>query len=188
MNSEPCVQLVEKYRYINVEHSDWYDHVFENFREDMKAVGIDVRHMYFSGFWSQGDGACFTGALDNALIYLDHHHKDEFPMIRKLLEHHGEVYVRCQHKGRYYHENSTEFWVDADTLIGMLPQPTEFHRAIADQWQEELEMEMCRFEANVICQWQTYMRDLYRTLEAEYDHLISDEVVWETIQAMENAA
>jgi hypothetical protein len=37
----------------------------------------------------------------------------------------------------------------------------------------------------VIEQWRTYMQDLYRKLEEEYDHLTSDEAVWETIEANE---
>jgi len=139
--------------------------VYSDFREDMKAVGINVIRMYFSGFWSQGDGACFEGTLDGAQRYLDHHHKDQYPMIRKLLEHEGEVYARCEHRGRYYHQNGTEFWVDCDTLTGMLPQPTEFHEQIAEQWQRQLEVEIADFEQDVIEQWRSYMQDLYRKLE-----------------------
>lgn len=151
----------------------------------MKVVGITVWRSYFSGFCSQGDGACFEGTLDDALKYLDHHHKDQYPMIRKLLEHGGCVYARCEHRGNYCHENYTEFWVDADTLTGMVPQPTEFHETIVEQWQSQLEDELNDFEKGVIEQWRTYMQDLYRKLEAEYDYLTSDEAVWETIEANE---
>jgi hypothetical protein len=185
VNSEQRERLLEKYRYINVEHDHWWGSVYEQFREDMKAVGINVTRMYFSGFWSQGDGACFEGLFDSALTYLDHHHKDQYPMIRKLLEHEGEVYANCRHSGRYYHQNCTEFWVDSDTLTGMLPQPTEFHETIAEQWQSQLEDEVSDLENDVIEQWRTYMGDLYRKLEEEYDYLTSDEAVWDTIEANE---
>jgi len=177
--------LLEKYRYINVEHDKWWDCVESDFEEDMKAVGIDVHRIYFSGFCSQGDGACFEGELDNALTYLDHHHKDQYPMIRKLLEVGGGVYASVKQDGRYYHENCTTFWADSDTLTGMLPQPTEFHEAIAEQWQELLVKEMDDFETDITGQWRTYMGGLYSKLEAEYDHLTSDEAVWETVEANE---
>jgi uncharacterized protein YaaW (UPF0174 family) len=75
--------------------------------------------------------------------------------------------------------------VDADTLFGILPKPTEFHEQIAEQWQDLLSKEMDDFEQDVTEQWRTYMRDLYRKLEEEYDHLTSDEVVWDTIEANE---
>lgn len=177
--------LIERYRDINVDHHQWWDCVYSDVTEDMKAIGIGVRRMYFSGFWSQGDGACFMGNLDNTRAYLDHHHQDQYPMIRKLLEHGGEVYVRCDQSGHYHHEMCTSFWVDADTLTGILPQPTEFHVQIADQWQDLLAKEMDDFETDVTEQWRTYMRDLYRKLEEEYDHLTSDEAVWDTIEANE---
>jgi len=176
VTSSQRTSLLEKYRYINVE---------SDFKEDMSKVGIDVNRIHFTGFSSQGDGACFVGRLDNALVYLDHHHKDQYPMIRKLLEAGGGVYVNCDHMGRYYHENCTRFWVDADTLTGMIEQPTEFHEAIVEQWQELLVREMDSFETDVAEQWRTCMQELYRKVEAEYDHLTSDEAVWGTITANE---
>jgi hypothetical protein len=185
VNSEQRERLLERHRYINVEHYDWWDCAYEDFKEDMKAVGVHVNRMYFSGFCSQGDGACFEGSLEDTLKYLDHHHKDQYPMIRKLLEHEGCVYVRCEHRGHYCHQYCTEFWADADTLTDMIPQPTEFHETIVEQWQEQLEDEINEFEKDIIEQWRSYMGDLYRKLEAEYDYLTSDEAVWETIEANE---
>ncbi len=41
---------LDKYRHINVEHIDWWDCVYETFREDMKEHGIDVERMYFRAF------------------------------------------------------------------------------------------------------------------------------------------
>jgi hypothetical protein len=185
VNLEQREQLLTTHRYINVEYDDWYQSIYEGFKEDMKAVGITVWRMYFTGFCSQGDGACFEGSLEDTLKYLDHHHKDQYPMIRKLLEHEGSVYARCEHRGHYYHQNCTEFWADADTLTGMKPQPTEFHEAIVEQWQEQLTDEMDAFEKDITEQWRSYMQDLYFKLVAEYDYLVSDEAVWETIEANE---
>jgi hypothetical protein len=184
VTSSQRASLIETHRDINVDY-DWWDCTYADFREDMKAVGIDVARMYFSGFWSQGDGACFAGSLSNTLTYLDHHHRDQYPMIRKLLEHGGEVYVHCSHRGHYCHEYCTEFWVDSDTLTGMLPCPTEFHETIAEQWQDLLDKEISDFEEAVTEQWRTYMRDLYRRLEEEHDHRTSDEAVWDGIVANE---
>lgn len=185
VTSSQRTALLEKYRYINTEYDNWWDCVESDFKEDMKAVGIDVHRIHFSGFSSQGDGACFEGKLDNALGYLDHHHKDQHPMIRKLLENGGGVYINCDHNGRYYHEYCTTFWAEHDPLQAVLDQPTEFHEAIVEQWGELLAKEMGDFETAVTEQWRTYMRELYRKLEAEYEYLTSDEAVWETIAANE---
>ena len=67
----------------------------------------------------------------------------------------------------------------------MVDQPTEFHETIVEQWQRQLEREIADFEEDVTEQWRTYMGDLYSRLEEEYDHLVSDEAVWETIEANE---
>jgi len=183
--SSKCSRLLEEHRYINVEHHEWWDGVYEDFTDRMKAVGIHVNKMYFSGFYSQGDGACFEGQLGDTLTYLDHHHKDAYPMIRKLLEADGEVYVKCSHEGRYYHENCTSFWVDADTLTGMIDQPTEFHEQVVDSWQRLFDAELMDFETAVTQQWRAYMQELYRDLEETYDCLTSDDEVWDTIVANE---
>lgn len=185
VTSSQRTALLEKYRYINTEYGNWWNCVYSDFKEDMKAVGIDVHRIYFSGFSSQGDGACFEGKLDNALVYLDHHHKDQHPVIRKLLENGGGVYINCDHNGRYYHAYCTTFWAEHDPLHTVMDQPTEFHEAIVEQWGELLVKEMEDFEAAVTEQWRTYMHELYRKLEAEYEYLTSDEAVWETITANE---
>ena len=185
MNSEQRERLIERHRYINVELDDWHQSVYEGFKEDMREVGIDVRRMYFTGFWSQGDGACFEGAFGNLRAYLDHHHKDQYPMIRKLLEHDGYVYIECRHSGHYYHENCTQFSTDHDTFYRLVECPTEFHEQIVDQWDKQLEYEIDDFERDVTEQWRSYMQDLYRKLEEEYDYLTSDEAVWEAIEANE---
>ena len=185
MNSEQRERLLERHRYINVDHDQWYDCVYEDFKQDMREVGIHVARIYFSGFCSQGDGACFEGSFDDLRTYLDHHHKDQYPMIRKLLEREGYVYVTCSHSGHYYHENCTHFSVEQETFYRLVECPTEFHEQIVDQWDKQLEHEIDDFERDVIEQWRSYMQDLYRLLEAEYDHLTSDEAVWETIEANE---
>ena len=159
VTSSQRTSLLEKYRYINVEHDQWWGCVESDFKEDMKQVGIDVDHIHFTGFSSQGDGACFVGHLVNTLVYLDHHHKDQYPMIRKLLENGGSVYTSCKHKGNYYHENSVDIWIDHDLLHGVMDQPTEFHVAIVEEWDKLLDAEMTDFDTDLTEQWKTYMRE-----------------------------
>ncbi len=177
--------LLEKHRYINTEYDTWWDCVEADFIEDMKKVGIAVDRIYFSGFWSQGDGACFVGSLDNALTYLDHHHQGQYPMIRKLLEHGGIVSAFSYSGHRYYHSRSASISVEADLLDTIIDCPTDFHLDVVEAWQRELDIEMADFEKDVTEQWRSYMDDLYRNLEKEYDYLTSDEAVWDTIEANE---
>lgn len=185
VNSEARSALLETHRYINVAHDEWWGYVYSDFKEDMREVGIHVDRMYFSGFWSQGDGACFEGGFDSARTYFDHHHKDQYPMIRKLMDHGGHIYVSCRHSGRHYHENCTAFSIDHDTLHQLVECPTEFHEQVIDQWDRQLEDEVEMFERDMTEQFRTYMRDLYSRLETEHDYLTSDEAIWEAIEANE---
>jgi len=54
--------FIDSHRHINVDH-DWWDGVYEDFHHICKIMGIELDHREpcFSGFWSQGDGASWTG-------------------------------------------------------------------------------------------------------------------------------
>lgn len=184
MDSESRDELLERFRNINVDYTDWFECCFSDFREDMKAKGIHVGSIYFSGFWSQGDGACFEGNLiGDGQAYLDVHHADQFPMIRKLLEADGSVTVQCVHTGRYCHEYCTEFTFDNDRFHHVMDAVDEFREATLEAWDRQLEKEMQEFEEATTEQWRVYMREIYRRLEKEHDYLTSDEAVWEAIEA-----
>lgn len=177
--------LLDKYRYINVEFDNWWDCVEADFVEDMKKIGVHVDKLHFSGFCSQGDGACFIGSLSNALTYLDHHHQGQFSMLRKLLEHGGDVRAYSTHRGNYYHSNSVTVSVETDEFWQVLTAKSELQEVVIQRWDNLLGVELVGFENVISDQWRTYMDDVYRKLEAEYDHLTSDEAVWETLEANE---
>lgn len=41
----------------------WSENVIDDAEQIGSIIGFDIDNVYFSGFWSQGDGACFTGNL-----------------------------------------------------------------------------------------------------------------------------
>jgi hypothetical protein len=177
-------ELLEKYRHFNVEHTDWWDYTYDDFKSRMIDVGIRVDEIYFSGFCSQGAGACFKGEIENTPLFLEKHCKpDEYPMIRKLLASGGTCKIRSEHRGHYYHENCTTFDVIADQLWQVLSMPTEFHEQIVEEWDKMLKYELQDFEKESVEIFKRYMRELYRELEQDYDYLTSDEAVKESIIA-----
>lgn len=177
-------RTIDKHRHINVEHDDWWDCTCDMFKEDMKEQGIYISNTYFSGFCSQGDGACFEGHLDDVPLFLEKNYKpDDYPMIRKLLDSGGAVKFSVSHSGHYYHENSTRYYIEADRLEHCVDAPTDFHEQIVEQWDSILDKEIVDFEKQSVEIFKNHMRTLYRKLEDEYDHLTSDEAVKETILA-----
>lgn len=53
----------------NYELSDWWDSwVIDAIKEEAADLGIEDFDFQYSGFWSQGDGLSFTGALSEELV------------------------------------------------------------------------------------------------------------------------
>lgn len=181
-------EILDKHRNWNVEHLDWWDGVYEMFTQDMEKIGIEVDKMYFSGFWSQGDGACFEGRVrDWPLFLASLGYKDA-----ALIDHaDAQFRLYVHHSGHYYHENCTMFEIDLplpehdedqDFIDGYCPhEPESLHEAawmalINGYSHDSLEQEFT--EA-----FKDHMRELYNRLEVEYDHLTSDESVLEALDA-----
>lgn len=181
-------KILDKYRYWNTEH-EWWDSTYDLFKEDMYAKGINVTNMYFSGFSSQGDGACFEGAVYN------------WPVFLKALGYDNQVLIdfakdswsfSVKHNGHYYHENCTSFSDDMPNPDGedddwfietycKYNDPEDL-RAIAElAILRSFDYESMTDE--FVEMFKDNMRSLYRTLEKEYDYLTSDEAVLDSLEA-----
>jgi len=176
-------ELIDKYREINVDDlwDQWYDGVYDDFTARMAETGIGVGKIHFTGFWSQGDGACFVGRMDDPIRFLDTY-KWELPTLRQLLHLGGELRFRIYHYGRYYHENCARSDFDYDWFTDVMP--SEDHGLewdVACLLDEKLKHELDDFEDEVMNVLRQDMRELYCDLRKEYDRLTSDEAVWDTM-------
>ena len=186
-------ELIDKYRDINVDDDYWYECIKDNLNGDLEEQGFRLDQMYFSGFWSQGDGACFTGRMVDWKKFCEKvpQFVQDFPNTAIFLQDEGGNYT-ITHTGRYYHQYSTSHDYEADVA-----SQAELLSLVTDaipQDDIEADMRLAIYKAAMqegdVGDWlkdyfRGLMRDLYRTLEEEYNHLTSDEVVWETIQANE---
>lgn len=100
----------------------WWDGVYEDAKEIGAIIGFHIDDIYFSGFWSQGDGACFTGSL--------HYAKGASKRIREYVPHEFELHGiadrwaalqranfyaisgRVTQRGHYCHSGCTDFEFD----------------------------------------------------------------------------
>lgn len=57
---------------------EWWDCTYSNAKEEADEKGFDIEDIRFSGFWSQGDGASWTGSVDLSK-FLEHYLKDDNP-------------------------------------------------------------------------------------------------------------
>ena len=137
-----------------------FDHedLLEEIKGQLELIGFSDVRVNFSGFCSQGDGACFTGTYlkpdkeinrDSIFFITWHKYLDEFLKLP------SDLSVKISHRGRYYHEKSVSF--DFDDV------------------ENEAFIEICH----------DLMKEIYRTLEKEYEYQNSDEWIKETILANE---
>jgi len=182
--------LLEEHRYINVDYGDWSDCTYESFKDDMNNIGIDVDRMYFSGFASQGDGACFEGRVHDWALFLKSLGYDN-----KLLVEHAKAHwsFGVKHSGHYYHENCTHFSGDLalsdghdkdEFIYNFSPYPEDDLRS--QSWYAIIHpFDGDKLEKEFTEAFKSHMRTLYRQLEKEYDYQTSDEAVRDTIIANE---
>lgn len=166
---------------------EWWDYVYEDANTIATALGFDLQTknanpaISFSGFWSQGDGACFEGVYraENANKEKFYTHvgttESNQPIIDiaenffAFAKEHPTFYAKLTHTGRYSHERSVSY--DCSEEIET-EEGTE--DKISIDTEEEFET-LCR----------SLMKWIYRQLEKEYEYLISDEQVDESIRINE---
>ena len=169
---------------------DWHEFVYEDFVRIGEILGLRFRTrstrlyggrtrpepcIWFRGFWSQGDGACFEAFYsyrkDAPRLIRDHASQDaELHRIADALQavqrrNFYQLHAEASHRGHYYHEYCMAISVTRDS-------PTY------QDMTEDAEGEVAEALRD-LARW------LYRQLEREYEYLTSDEAVDETIIANE---
>lgn len=162
LTEEAKQKSIEENRYINTECWGWWHSVEDMFKENMAKLGYEVEKIYFSGFNSQGDGACFEGKV-YILDWLKAHKlgKKYRSLYNYVAEHGG--YVTIAQIGHYYHERSMafdedSFYYEMDSESKAVDQMTKVMELIEEEVEEQA-------------------RQLYKDLKAESDYLMSDDVV-----------
>lgn len=155
---------------------EWYDLVFEDATIIGGLMGIQVDKIYFSGFSSQGDGACFEGnyyySEDSIKKIKDYAPKDEklhkiAQSLTDLQAQYGNgISARVKHSGHYYHEYCTVIDVSIEPDV---EDDNQFQEA----------------ESKTIDLLRDFMKWIYRQLESNWDSINSDESISETIEANE---
>ena len=165
----------------NVEHSDWNEFVKDDFTTIGKIIGIDFDHsantdgprIWYSGFCSQGDGACFEGTwtYSKGMTKKIREHAPQDTELHRIADRLADIQKRyfygittqISHNSRYYHSHTMQF--------------EHYH-------QNDVEI-----PSHVTDEIESLLRDLadwyYSALEKEYDYLTSDEAIAESLESNE---
>ena len=190
MTTKYSDDFIEEHRDINVDHY-WWDSTYDYFSHICEILGIDLdkNEPSFSGFWSQGDGASWTGTYsaigkkmeptyDIAPTKIREHapedeelHRiaDELCLLARIYH---PTYATVHRRGNYCHSHTmyVNEWEYIDEEIGF----DGVDDAIAELIEETL---LTQFRA--LADW------LYDTLEKEHDYLTSDDEVIAALEANE---
>ncbi len=155
-----------------------------------KTMGGETKYeptVYFSGFWSQGDGACVEGTWRASDVKADKL-KEYAPQDKELhrvvdglaeiAKEYPDGYFKVTHRGHYSHSGCTAFDVEL---------PTEQENELEHDSPEYklLQVKLGEDEDTLIELARDFMNWIYRQLEKEWDYQNSDEQVDETIMANE---
>lgn len=185
--SDPAKETARAWhRETGLDH-DWHEFVYADFEAVCAILGISLRtspvrlmgggsrpepHIFFRGFWSQGDGACFEGAY----AYERHaptrikQHAPQDPELHRIADilqtiqrrNFYQLRAEARHRGHCHHEHSMAISVERDSP-GRQDMTADAEEAISDALRD-------------LARW------LYRHLEREYDYQTSDEMVDEAIR------
>lgn len=186
----------EWYRTASAGDSFWSECVIEDAANMADILGIDLRTrrvklmgggtrmepaIYWSGFWSQGDGACFEGTYKYAKGSTEKIRKEapKDEELHKIADRLAAVQrpfwwqlvATVKHRGHYYHEHCTDIDVGLMDINFDVPKNDAFEEACE-------EVRDCL---------RAFMGWIYKSLEKEYVWFNSDEIVAENIIATEYA-
>ena len=153
----------------------WSDATIEDAKEIASLMGWDIEKIYFSGFWNQGDGACFIGRMRYskgcANAVKKYAPKDvELHRIAKAwqdLQKRNFYSLRAtvKHRGPYYHEYCTEFNCE-------------------DIRENNGYLENAETEKEIIEIARDFMRWIYKQLQDAYEYETSEENFMELCNSM----
>lgn len=187
INGKAKETALEEYRYINVEHN-WWGTVYDDFAEICKTIGItvDTESIYFRGFYSQGDGSAFDAIVNipACIEAISNEAWKQYAPNEKLNLTTVEVNKRVL---RLF----TEQLIDAPKIVGntrayyvTAEQPYDFENYKKTDF-SNIENHLENMLSWVKSVGKELNRFLYKSLQREYEGLITDEAVEDAIEANE---
>ena len=187
LSDEAKERAREWYRQGNCDDCFWSECTIDDAKEIGKYMGIDIENIYFSGFWSQGDGACFEGtwrAKDVQADKLKEYAPQDKELHRivdglaKIAKEYPDGYFKVRHRGHYSHSGCTAFDVE-------LPTEQENELEYDSPEYKLLQVKLGEDEETLIELARDFMNWIYRQLEKEWDYQNSNEQVEESIRCNE---
>jgi len=174
---------------------DWWDCVYDRFKEEGFAKGFIIDEIQFSGFSSQGDGASWTGRV-HLMPFIEHfvtHEHPEFSRYTVLMEilrnNWVDAVMGVSRRSFYYNHSGTMNYEsircyaslgedNGDVIEHGILQGASVHEL--DQ-AIDTERLVCELEEFAIRMAREYADEIYKALREEYEGYTSEDYFKELI-------
>ena len=183
LSEEAKERVLKEQRHVNVRFNDWHDLIIDAWKFSLEEFAFFAPKIYFSGFYSQGDGACFEcdsiytdklfEAVKSEINTFSQGFQDFFKTQETALSTFMEDYVSFTIETRihrYCHENTRYI----DWNVYGTDKKSEYFEHFIDEIGEWLEEKR-----------KTFCKEIYQQLEEEYENQTSDESVIYTVSSDE---
>jgi hypothetical protein len=183
-------------KYAAPDHN-WWDCTYDNYKTDQDLIGqgFVINKINFSGFYSQGDGACWQGKVHIPEYVTHFYTADDEQVLREALlalvyngDMWGEVVIKAD--GRYSHEYTMES-VEPDLYTATSDERIAdnysglFAGAQVDTLLALVEPHLTALSDHVLEEARNIARRIYKDLESEYDGFFEEESFADTADANE---
>lgn len=190
LSKEAKERAVDKHREGMCDGYDWWDNVFEDWVEKLRALDYEDIDIQFSGFWSQGDGASFTArrgpnhdtdeAVQAAWLQL----KAAAALLGGTLDKWADLPdLAWGNVHRIDNRHSHEYTVRVD-WENYADGPGEDEDDLTLQW-HDLHTAIENYYEDLTETVRDLCREIYSDLETEYEYLTADEQVIESIESLD---
>jgi len=174
LNEEQKEKVIENNRDINVDY-EWWQFIKEDFHAQLDILGFYDIESYFSGFWSQGDGASFTGKFN-----YPENEKEVETILKKLIDGYNYKDDKLDYAKNILRNGMIEKKKDIDDEY----YPCELEIYSRSNYCHSNTMQLLNNDNDDFldnCRW--LADEYYKTLENEYYYLISDKAIKESLIA-----
>ncbi len=167
--------VIEDHRYVNLDYHWTFSHLIEDWTERLESLGFQAVEIYWEWKWDRGRGAWFEYQdveLDDRI--LPHWKTLNQPLLIEKVRQKLDGNPIDPWIFKWDNKNQTELGWEME-LTGADLTPEAEHR-LDQEWFAPIQ---AAFKERV----EELNHQIYRDLEQEYEHAISDEVVADTLEA-----
>ena len=173
LNEEVKKKVIEKHSNFLAESMDLI-FVVDEWEAKLKDLGYIDPKISYRGFYCQGDGASFTASLSDDLIKETIENSiSKFPLLNKHIKEILDSITITFYRNHslYSHEKSVSIDMNSEYLEGKIYEEVKEELVLLEEFLDEKRISLCK--------------EIYKSLEHQYEYCLSDEYIIEDIKLNE---